>query len=230
MLSGRVEASVRNDWLAVPAARNLATKWKALCGDDAACRHPVDTEKPGTVLAAELSEACGKLYHKFDEGYYWDGKKKRKINRDPTKRPCAMDMSQEEHRLAKDLTFLSSTCAGTSQIRIMIGHSLFGARVYFDEPLFLTISPSSRHNALTIRCPRYRASDPAMKHCTPQTKTLETWCGQYVPQCGKTVRVNMWLLMSLIIASAESLRPEIQRLWLPISNSLCSTSWLGFVV
>ena len=28
MLATRVEASIRNDWVVVPAARNLATKWK----------------------------------------------------------------------------------------------------------------------------------------------------------------------------------------------------------
>ena len=30
MLATRVEASIRNDWVVVPAARNLATKWKGL--------------------------------------------------------------------------------------------------------------------------------------------------------------------------------------------------------
>ena len=64
----------------------------------------------------------------------------------------------------------------------MIGHSLFGARVEFGEPLFVTISPSSRHSALTIRCSRYRASDLAVRHCTPATEQLPSWCGQFVPQ------------------------------------------------
>ena len=137
---------------------------KALCGDAAACRHPVDTEKPGTELAAELSDAAAKLYVKLAQGYYWDGRKKRKINNDLTKLPYAMDLSIEERRLVKDLTFLSSTCSGTPEIRIMIGHSLFGARVEYGEPLFLTISPSSRHSALTVRCTRYRNTDPAMQH------------------------------------------------------------------
>ena len=45
MLTGRVEAQIKNDWIAIPAARNLAVKWKALCGDDAACRHAIDHNK-----------------------------------------------------------------------------------------------------------------------------------------------------------------------------------------
>ena len=109
MLAQRVEASVRNDWLAVPAARNLAIKWKALCGDDAACRHAVDTDKPGTELAAQLSDAAGQLYEKLAKGYYWDGRKRRKINHDITKLQYAIDLSTEERRLVKDLSFLSST-------------------------------------------------------------------------------------------------------------------------
>ena len=119
MLAKRVEASVRNDWIAVPAARNLGTKWKALCGDDAACRHPVNTEKPGTELAAELSDAAAKLYEKLAKGYYWDGRKKRRINHDITKLPYAMDLSSEERRLVRDLTFLSSTCSGTPHVYVL---------------------------------------------------------------------------------------------------------------
>ena len=58
MLSARVEAGIRNDWQVVPCARNLGTKWQALCGDDAACRHPVDLGKAGVELAAELTDAA----------------------------------------------------------------------------------------------------------------------------------------------------------------------------
>ena len=68
MLAARVEGSVRNDWIAVPAARNLAVKWQALCGDDAACRHAVDPNKAGVEISAELPEAAGALYDKNREG------------------------------------------------------------------------------------------------------------------------------------------------------------------
>ena len=179
MIATRVEASVRNDWLAVPAARNFGTKWKALCGDDAACRHIVDMDKPGVELAAELSKAANMLYEKLVKGYYWDGRKKRKINHDITKLPYAYDLSTEEKRLVKDLTFLSSTCAGTQEIRMMIGHNLFGARVEYGEPLFLTISPSSRHSGLTVLASRYRRTDPAMVY---DKTSVPAWAGQFLPR------------------------------------------------
>ena len=116
MLCARVEASVRNDWLAVPAARNLATKWTALCGDDAACRHSVDVNKAGVELSAELTEAAGALYEKLSKGFWWDGRKRRKINHDVSKLRYALNLSAMEKDLVKDLAFLSGLCAGTQQI------------------------------------------------------------------------------------------------------------------
>ena len=154
MVAARVEAGVRNDWTLVPSARNLATKWKALCGDDAACRHKVDMDKPGTVLAAELSAAAAGLYEKLQKGYWWDGRKRRKINSDVSKLQYAQDLSPMERDLVRDLTFLSSKVAGSQQIRLDIGHGLFGARVEYGDPIFLTISPSSRHSGLVARFSR----------------------------------------------------------------------------
>ena len=175
MLAARVEASIRNDWLAVPSARNLATKWAALCGDEAACRHTVDQKKAGTELAAELSEAAALLYEKLGKGFWWDGRKRRKINHDVTKLPYAVDLTAMEKELVKDLTFLSGKFAGTQQIRLDIGHALFGARVEFGDPLFLTVSPSSRHSGMCIRLSRYRRSDPAITYEDKSRKGVAPW-------------------------------------------------------
>jgi len=182
MLAGRVEASIRNDWLIVPAARNLATKWKALCGDDAACRHTVDLDKAGVELAAELTDTAGKLYEKLAKGFWWDGRKKRKINHDVSKLQYALDLSAMEKDMVKDLAFLSSTCAGTQQIRLMIGHSLFGARVEYGDPIFLTVSPSSRHSAMTLRLSRYRRKDPAIFYDPNPSSSVPAWAGIDTPK------------------------------------------------
>ena len=64
----------------------------------------------------------------------------------------------------------------------MIGHNLFGARVEYGEPLFLTISPSSRHSALTVLCTRHRTTDPAMQHSVSSKASVASWAGLYVPQ------------------------------------------------
>ena len=182
MLAGRVEGSIRNDWVAVPAARNLGVKWKALCGDDAACRHAVDPNKAGVEMAAELTEAAGALYEKLGKGYWWDGRKKRKINHDVTKLKYALGLSTAEKNLVKDLSFLGSTVAGTQQIRLDMGHALFGARVEFGDPLFLTISPSSRHSGMCIRLSRYRQCDPAMMHDQKSSMSVPRWVGAKQPR------------------------------------------------
>ena len=99
--------------------RNLTTKWAALTGQDAACRHAVDAQKPGTVHAAELADAAGALCQKLAKGFWTDGKKRRKINHDLTKLSLAENLSATEKQLVKDLTFLSSKVAGTQQIRLL---------------------------------------------------------------------------------------------------------------
>ena len=162
-LTARVEANVRGSWNLVPANRNLTLKWDALCGAEAACRHAVDNNTAGNVHAAEVTEAARNLYNKLMHGHWWDGRKKRLINSDFSKLQLAMNLSEMERNLAKDLVFLQKKYAGTQQVRLMIGHALFGARVEFGDPLFLAISPSSRHSGTSMRLSRYRQSDPALQ-------------------------------------------------------------------
>ena len=101
-------------------------------------RRCVDLEKVGVDMSTELGEAAKDLYEKLAKGHDWDGRKKRKINHDVTKFPYALGCSKMETDLVKDLTFLSGTIDGTQQIRLGMGHALFGAGVDFGDPLFLT--------------------------------------------------------------------------------------------
>ena len=87
----------------------------------------------------------------------------------------AVGLSPMEANLVKDLSFISSTCAGTQQIRLDIGHALFGARVEYGDPLFITISPSSRHSGLCIRFSRYRNCDPAIVHERRHGTGIRPW-------------------------------------------------------
>jgi len=76
--------------------------------------------------SSEVTEAAAALYQKLSKGYWWDGRKKRKINHDVTKLQYACDLTTEERNLVKDLQFLSGIFAGTQQVRLHIGHALFG--------------------------------------------------------------------------------------------------------
>ena len=161
MHARRVEANIKNDWNLVPAQRNLTTKWDALCGDDVACKHAVDREKAGNVLSAELVEAASKLYEKLAKGSWIDFQgTKRKINHDFTKLQYAENITPMQRDLIRDMTFLSKKFPGTQQVRLLMGHALFGAGIQYGTPLVWTISPSSRHSGLCIRLSRYLKKDP----------------------------------------------------------------------
>jgi hypothetical protein len=175
MLATRVEASIRNDWLAIPCARNLSTKYRALCGKSLACKHFVDPNKAGVEQAAEVTTAAAALYQKLEKGYWWDGAKNRKINHDVSKLQYAVGLSTTERNLVRDLQFLSSTVAGTQQIRLEMGHALFGARVMLGDPLFITISPNSRLSGLCVRLSRYRVTDPAILHSHRDSISIAPW-------------------------------------------------------
>ena len=86
----------------------------------------LDLNKAGVEASSEVTEAAAALYQKLSKGYWWDGRKKRKINHDVTKLQYACDLTTEERNLVKDLQFLSGIFAGTQQVRLHIGHALFG--------------------------------------------------------------------------------------------------------
>ena len=173
--STRVEAAMRNDWALVPGLRNLTTKWEALCGANVACRHDVDKDVAGQTHAMELTEAVKSLYKRLESGYYTSGKRKRKINHDVSKLAYAPNLSKHERNIVRDLKFLTKKIPGTQEIRLMCGHALFGARIVYGDPLFLTISPSARHCALVIRLSRYRICDPAMKYEDRLQRRIPPW-------------------------------------------------------
>ena len=69
---------------------------------------------------------------------------------------------------------MQRTMPGTIEVRRRIGRYLFGARVEFGEPLFITISPTMRHNALSLKLSRYRTADPGRSAC-PESFNPPVW-------------------------------------------------------
>ena len=53
--------------------------------------------------------------------------------------------------------------AGTQEMRTKIGHIGFWASVLYGNGICMTVSPSERHNDLSIRLSRYRAQDPLVE-------------------------------------------------------------------
>ncbi|CAE7884649.1 TTC28 [Symbiodinium microadriaticum] len=162
MLAARVEGSVRNDWNLVPAIRCIASKWKAMCSSSMRFIKRSTARNRGPEYAAELTAAASNLYKKLKSGTWNDGVRERAIGFDPSKLSMARNLSQTEQELVRDTIHRERQVAGTLQVRRALGRALFGARVEFGEPLFLTISPTMRHSGLCIGFSRYRLSDPAV--------------------------------------------------------------------
>ena len=64
------------------------------------------------------------------------------------------------YRVLVTLTYINR---GTQQIRLKIGHSLFGSRVVYGDGIFMTVTPSERHSGLVLRLSRYRREDPIVQ-------------------------------------------------------------------
>ena len=63
---------------------------------------------------------------------------------------------------------------GTQQLRQLMGHRQFGARVVYGDCLFFTISPDEQHSALVLRLSRFRKNDPFVRYGTPERQKLST--------------------------------------------------------
>lgn len=178
MHARRVESNLKNDWTLLPSQRNITLKWEALCGDHVACKHTVDQDKVGAAHAAELIKTVEGLYKKLHTGFWIDSHgKKRNINKDFSKLRYADNLTQMERNIIQDLSFLGQKFAGTQQIRLIMGHHLFGAAISLGTPLFWTISPNATHSGLTIRLCRYLENDPYVKMQESKGYKFRAWIG-----------------------------------------------------
>ena len=104
-----------------------------------------------------------------------DNGKRRKIQGDFTKLMFAENLSSLQKRLLADFRFRCSALPGTQEIRSKIGQLGFWASVVYGNGIFMTVSPSERHNYLAIRLSRYRAHDPLVE------ERHQPWIGSNAP-------------------------------------------------
>ncbi|CAK9073898.1 ATP-dependent DNA helicase, partial [Durusdinium trenchii] len=171
-LAGRVESSIRNSWDLVPGLRRITFKWHSVWGGSLWRRWQHNRHKLEAVPQSEWVQAAQRLYNKLQSGTYLsaDGLA-RPIAYDARKLHFAKGLTAPEKQLLDDIRNMQTSMPGSIEVRRRIGRFLFGARVEFGEPLFITVSPSTRHNGLTLRLSRYRQKDPGS---TP-------WSGQDQP-------------------------------------------------
>ena len=65
---------------------------------------------------------------------------------------------------SKSFVVILVECQGTQQLRQLMGHSQFGARVVYGDCLFATASPNEQHSALVLHISRYRRNDPYVRY------------------------------------------------------------------
>ena len=163
----RVEGSCRTDWAALPIVRSVAYKWTA--------EHTMSTVLPflgkrgaatDTSTAAYV-QAAQSLFKHLHEGFTGEGVHRVPIAGDTTRLPFAKGLTPLEKRLAWSQHYLAQHLAGSQQVRQLMGHSHFGARVSYGDCVFFTISPNEHHSALVLRLSRFRRNDPYVRYGSP---------------------------------------------------------------
>ena len=165
-LAGRVESSIRNSWDLVPALRRITFKWHSVWNGSLWRKWQKHQKNFASVPATEWVKAAKGLYQKLQSGVYLSPRGVPKpIQYDTRKLRYAKGLTATEDQLLQDVRSIQTQIPGTIETRRRIGRFLFGARVEMGEPLFVTISPTTRHNCLCIKFSRYRKADPGSGPC-----------------------------------------------------------------
>ena len=158
-LSQRIEGQFRRHWGFIPALWNLYFRERINLGGGI----QVKTNAPGAEVSSsdvpdtDAAMAAASLLQKLESGHFMDKGKRRKIDYDASKLPFAEHLSHTEKQLLADFRFRSAKIPGTQEIRRTIGKVGFWASMIYGHGIFMTISPSERHNYLAIRLCRYRS-------------------------------------------------------------------------
>ena len=150
-----IEASCRTDVSALPIISSVAYKHTV--------EHTMGTVAPifgktgsaTNTQAAEYIKAAQNLYHHLHHGLTGSGLHRVPIAGDTTRLPFAVGLTPLEKRLARAQQFLARHLGGSQQLRQLMGHSQFGARIVFGDCLFITISPIEQQSALALRLSRF---------------------------------------------------------------------------
>ena len=161
LLAGRIESLIRNSWDLIPGLRRLTFKWQSVWQGSLWRKWKSQRQAIAPVPTLKWVQAARGLYNKLRSGtYITAGGKPKPIQFDTRKLPYARGLTTDEKELLQDVKGMQGHMPGTIEVRRRIGRFLFGARVEMGEPLFITISPTTRHNTLCIKFSRYRAADP----------------------------------------------------------------------
>ena len=151
-----------------------ASTWKWECEHifALAAPHIQPGEGAADTSCHQYIDAAKKLAWHLQSGVVGQGPHRIPIKGDTTLLPRAKGLTKLERRLAMSMCWIAKHLPGTQQLRQLMGHSQFGARVVYGDCIFLTMSPDPQKSALVLKLSRYRANDPYVKHGDELTKRL----------------------------------------------------------
>ena len=167
-LPRRVEAQFRRHWWFILALWNLYFRERVNFSQHLSMRHKQDLSAPMSFDDQDAARAAKRIYHRLEAGTFTDASgARRPIAGDTSKVYFADGTTQAEQRLLRNVEFVGGSIPGTQAIRRRMGRLGFSASIVYGSGIFITISPSERHNTLAIKLSRYRSSDPllAPSHC-----------------------------------------------------------------
>jgi hypothetical protein len=166
----RVEAQCRTDWTALPIIRSVAYKFQAEHTMGVIAPFYGKKDSATNTSAIDYVKALQNLYHHLHNGFTGKGVHRVPIAGDTTRLPYADGWKPLEKRLALAQNFLAKNLPGSQQLRRLMGHSQFGARVVYGDCIFFTLLPNEQHDAWVLRLSRFRRNDPYVKHSDEITK------------------------------------------------------------
>ena len=160
----RVERQIVTDWTAVPIVQSVWFKYTVEHLPLAVTGFPKKRSRPLEDTGKEYTEAMRKLYRVLSEGFtecVRDSNgvvraKKMPIAGDVTKLPFAQGLTEKEKELARKVASVATKMPGTPHVRRMMGQAHFGARIFYGDTLFITISPNPQHSAAVLTLSRSR--------------------------------------------------------------------------
>ena len=100
------------------------------------------------------------------------------------------------------------------QVRQLMGHAEFGARVVYGDCIFFTISPNEQHSALALRLSRYRENDPYLREATEHANTLRAMGQRDAPALETETGACFRFLVIWMRLSLSQRTPPLRMQWL----------------
>ena len=110
------------------------------------------------------------------------------------------------------------------QVRQLMGHAEFGARVVYGDCIFFTISPNEQHSALALRLSRYRENDPYLREATEHANTLRAMGQRDAPALETETGACFRFLVIWMRLSLSQRTPPLRMQWLKCFSKLLTQS------